>query len=561
MNYLTLINRILAFLKSVLFFSTQLRFVYILLLVLSLTACQNTNQQLVPHFPQLPQDPLIEAYFNQSQASTYTESDRQQTRLGDNLEEIIIDTIANATSSVDVAVQELRLPGIAQALVERYQAGIKVRVIIENTYNRSWGSLTEFEVTQLSEREHERYIEFFQLADNNMDGYLSQDEINGSDALVILTNAGVPLIDDTADGSKGSGLMHHKFVVVDGQTIIVTSANFTNSGIHGDFSESMSRGNANNLLKIESSELAELFTEEFNLLWGDGPGGKQDSKFGVKKPFRPVRQIFIGDTKVAVKFSPISNTKSWQQSTNGLINQTLELAQKSIDLSLFVFSSQPLVNTLENQSKKGVLIQGLIDPSFAYRYYSEGLDMMGIALANKCKYEADNRTWEKPIFTVGVPNLLPGDRLHHKFGIIDNSIVITGSHNWTEAANKNNDETLLIIENSTVAAHFDREFQRLYQTATLGIPSWLIKKVEKQQKECGNQLTETQNPTIDTNTKINLNTATAKELETLPGVGPKLAERIIQARQNKPFTSLADLDQVSGIGPQILDKLSDQVTW
>ncbi|NES75245.1 MULTISPECIES: DUF655 domain-containing protein [Okeania] len=544
-----------------LFFSTQLRFVYILLLVLSLTACQNTNQQLVPHFPQLPQDPLIEAYFNQSQASTYTESDRQQTRLGDNLEEIIIDTIANATSSVDVAVQELRLPGIAQALVERYQAGIKVRVIIENTYNRSWGSLTEFEVTQLSEREHERYIEFFQLADNNMDGYLSQDEINGSDALVILTNAGVPLIDDTADGSKGSGLMHHKFVVVDGQTIIVTSANFTNSGIHGDFSESMSRGNANNLLKIESSELAELFTEEFNLLWGDGPGGKQDSKFGVKKPFRPVRQIFIGDTKVAVKFSPISNTKSWQQSTNGLINQTLELAQKSIDLSLFVFSSQPLVNTLENQSKKGVLIQGLIDPSFAYRYYSEGLDMMGIALANKCKYEADNRTWEKPIFTVGVPNLLPGDRLHHKFGIIDNSIVITGSHNWTEAANKNNDETLLIIENSTVAAHFDREFQRLYQTATLGIPSWLIKKVEKQQKECGNQLTETQNPTIDTNTKINLNTATAKELETLPGVGPKLAERIIQARQNKPFTSLADLDQVSGIGPQILDKLSDQVTW
>lgn len=551
----------MALLRSVLFSSIQLRFGYVLLLALSLTACQNRPQQLVPQLPQLPQDPLIEAYFNQSQASTYTEALRQQTRLGDNLEEIIVDTIANATSSVDVAVQELRLPGIAQALVERYQAGVKVRVIIENTYNRSWGSLTEFEVNQLSEREHERYKEFFQLAEHNMDGYLSQDEINDSDALVMLTNAGVPLIDDTADGSLGSGLMHHKFVVVDGKTIIVTSANFTTSGIHGDFSESMSRGNANNLLKIESSELAQLFTEEFNLMWGDGPGGKQDSTFGVKKPFRPVRQIFIGDTKIGVKFSPISNTKSWQQSTNGLINQRLELAEKSIDLSLFVFSSQPLVNTLENKSQKGVLIQGLIDRSFAYRYYSEGLDMMGIALANKCKYEADNRTWEKPIFTVGVPNLPPGDRLHHKFGIIDNSIVITGSHNWTKAANQNNDETLLIIENSTVVAHFDREFQRLYQTATLGIPSWLIKKVEQQEKECDYQLTETQNPTIDTNTKINLNTATAKELETLPGVGPKLAERIIQARQNKPFTSLDDLDQVSGIGPKILEQLSDRVTW
>ncbi|MDY7007635.1 MAG: DUF655 domain-containing protein [Cyanobacteriota bacterium] len=544
-----------------LFFSTQLRFGYILLLVLSLTGCLNRNRQSVAQLPQLPQDPLIEAYFNQSQASTYTESARQQTRLGDNLEAIIINTIANATSSVDVAVQELRLPGIAQALVERYQAGIEVRVIIENNYNRSWGNLTEFEVTQLSEREHKRYKDFFQIADYNMDGYLSQDEINSSDALIMLTNAGVPLIDDTADGSKGSDLMHHKFLVVDGQTIIITSANFTNSGIHGDFSESMSRGNANNLLKIESYELAKLFTEEFNLMWGDGPGGKQDSKFGIKKPFRPVRQILIGDTKVSVNFSPTSNTKSWQQSSNGLINQTLELAQKSINLSLFVFSSQQLVNTLENQSQKGVLIQGLIDRSFAYRYYSEGLDMMGIALADKCKYEANNRTWEKPIFTVGVPNLPPGDRLHHKFGIIDNSIVITGSHNWTEAANKNNDETVLIIENSTVAAHFDREFQRLYQIAALGIPPWLIKKVEQQQKECGNLLTETGKPTIDTNTKINLNTATAKELETLPGVGPKLAERIIQARQNKPFTSLDDLDQIPGIGPKILEQLSDRVTW
>ena len=63
----------------------------------------------------------------------------------------------------------------------------------------------------------------------------------------------------------------------------------------------------------------------------------------------------------------------------------LEKAQTSINLSLFVFSEQLLVNTLENKSLQGVLIQGLIDPSFAYRYYSEGLDMMGIALANKCE--------------------------------------------------------------------------------------------------------------------------------------------------------------------------------
>ena len=538
-----------------------LRFGYVLLLALSLSACQNKFQELPPPLSPLPQESLIESYFNQSQASSYTEVLRQQTRLGDNLEEIIVNTIADADSTVYMAVQELRLPAISQALAERYRAGVKVRVIIENTYNRSWESLSPSQVSQLPEQERDRYNEFIQSIDSNMDGEISQDEINRGDALIILSNAGVPLIDDTADGSRGSGLMHHKFLVVDGKTVIVTSANFTTSGIHGDFSESLSQGNANNLLKIESSELAELFTEEFNLLWGDGPGGKLDSKFGVKKPFRDTREVLVGDTKVTVQFSPTSNSQSWQKSVNGLINRTLEKAQKSINLSLFVFSAQPLVNTLEKKSLQGVLIQGLIDPSFAYRYYSEGLDMMGVALANKCKYETDNHAWQKPISTVGIPNLPPGDRLHHKFGIIDNSIVITGSHNWTEAANKNNDETLLVIESSTVAAHFEREFQRLYQTATMGIPSWLMKRVKKQQQECGDRLTKTETSLTDTNNRINLNTATAEELETLPGVGPKLAERIIQARKNQPFTSLADLDQVSGIGPKMLDKLSDRVTW
>ncbi|MGB3509641.1 MAG: DUF655 domain-containing protein [Microcoleaceae cyanobacterium] len=530
----------------------------------SFTACVNkqpSTQQLVPSVSPLPQEPYIEAYFNQSQASSYTEPYRKQPRLGDNLEQIIIDTISQASSTVDVAVQELSLPGIAAALVERYQAGVKVRVIIENIYNRPWSSLTASELAQLSERERDRYSEFIQLADYNMDGDISQDDINRRDALVMLNNAGVPRIDDTADGSKGSGLMHHKFVIVDGQSIIVSSANFTTSGIHGDFSEPKSRGNANNLLKIESAELAQLFTEEFNILWGDGPGGKQDSRFGVQKPFRPMREISIGNTKVAVQFAPTSGTKNWQQSVNGLINQILAKSQKSVDLALFVFSSQFLVNTLENQSQKGVLIQGLIDPSFAYRPYSEGLDMMGIALANKCKYEAHNRPWQKPIFTVGVPNLTPGDRLHHKFGIIDNKIVVTGSHNWSEAANKNNDETLLVIENSTVVAHFEREFQRLYQKATLGIPSWVIKKVKKQQAECGELLTETPISEVNTNVQINLNTANAEELVTLPGVGPKLAKRIIEAREEKPFTSLDDLDNVSGIGPKMLEKLSGRVTW
>ena len=79
--------------------------------------------------------------------------------------------------------------------------------------------------------------------------------------------------------------------------------------------------------------------------------------------------------------------------------------------------------------------------------------------------------------TIGVPTLPTGDLLHHKFAVIDRQTVITGFHNWSKAANYRNDETLLVIQdNPTVAAHFDREFDRLYQHAVLGMPAKLQRK-------------------------------------------------------------------------------------
>jgi competence protein ComEA len=62
------------------------------------------------------------------------------------------------------------------------------------------------------------------------------------------------------------------------------------------------------------------------------------------------------------------------------------------------------------------------------------------------------------------------------------------------------------------------------------------------------------NPT----TKMNVNTAKAPQLETLPGIGPSLAQEIIQHRQqNGPFQSIEDLLNVSGIGPAKLEQMRE----
>ena len=55
---------------------------------------------------------------------------------------------------------------------------------------------------------------------------------------------------------------------------------------------------------------------------------------------------------------------------------------------------------------------------------------------------------------------------------------------------------------------------------------------------------------------ININSATAAELETLPRVGPVLAQRIVDFRtEHGPFTAVEQLDDVSGIGPAMLEAL------
>ncbi|MEV8150303.1 helix-hairpin-helix domain-containing protein [Arthrobacter sp. NPDC080073] len=61
--------------------------------------------------------------------------------------------------------------------------------------------------------------------------------------------------------------------------------------------------------------------------------------------------------------------------------------------------------------------------------------------------------------------------------------------------------------------------------------------------------------------KVNLNTATAEELDTLPKVGPILAKRIIEWRQQHgPFASVEDLDAVDGVGPKLMESLLPLVT-
>jgi phosphatidylserine/phosphatidylglycerophosphate/cardiolipin synthase-like enzyme len=210
-------------------------------------------------------------------------------------------------------------------------------------------------------------------------------------------------------------------------------------------------------------------------MWGDGPNGKPDSLFGTKKPSRKIDYLLIGGAQIRIKFSPDSEDVALEQTSNGLIATAIAGAKSNIDMALFVFSDEYISTILEERQQQNVQIRALVEPQFAYRDYSATLDMWGLQSTQDCKL-GKNSAWKKPIKTVGVPSLVSGDTLHHKFAILDRNLILTGSHNWTKAANRTNDENLVLIQNDLVAAHYQREYDRLYQDATFGATAKLVKE-------------------------------------------------------------------------------------
>lgn len=61
--------------------------------------------------------------------------------------------------------------------------------------------------------------------------------------------------------------------------------------------------------------------------------------------------------------------------------------------------------------------------------------------------------------------------------------------------------------------------------------------------------------------KVNVNRATLRELQTLPGIGPSLAQRILDYRKkNSPFRRVEDLLIIRGISQAKLDKIRDRIS-
>jgi phosphatidylserine/phosphatidylglycerophosphate/cardiolipin synthase-like enzyme len=133
--------------------------------------------------------------------------------------------------------------------------------------------------------------------------------------------------------------------------------------------------------------------------------------------------------------------------------------------------------------------------------------------------------------------------MHHKFAIIDNRLLLTGSYNWTFAANNKNEENLMVIDDPEIIKIFQNQFVNL----------WTNKYSSERTKELFDKakvnLFSVFSPPAQTGTKrININSASPEELTSILQINEPLAQKIIALREKLGgFKEPQDLTQLPEI--------------
>ncbi|MBR4265610.1 MAG: phosphatidylserine synthase [Bacteroidales bacterium] len=148
--------------------------------------------------------------------------------------------------------------------------------------------------------------------------------------------------------------------------------------------------------------------------------------------------------QITRKKNEIKTDVSFQDNVNKIYS-ALDKAKVSINIAMAWFTVKILYDKLIEKKNSGVDIKIIINNDFINGKY--GIDLTPF---NSVKMRGER-----------------GGIMHHKFCIIDNQIVITGSYNWTNnAENKNNENIQIIVDDNKLASTYSVEFNRLWRLAS-----------------------------------------------------------------------------------------------
>jgi phosphatidylserine/phosphatidylglycerophosphate/cardiolipin synthase-like enzyme len=280
-----------------------------------------------------------------------------------------------------------------------------------------------------------------------------QKEVKGGPSLDPKPKGTAQIIEDsglskyaTAIHVTGGHLMHSKYVIRDGDTVWTGSGNWTYGGL--DLQD-------NNFLVLFSQPLADVYKANFETLTSK----LHTHPAKAKKPdmghlLSPERAIKIGNVAITPHFSG-GGTEEIENAVVVLINKA-----KKVRIMAMLISDSGILQALSKFKPAGKDIEGVLDPHEMKQVMTPPRGKSKIPVALFWFARKDKRFVAAPSHPYSQND--NNDFMHNKVMIIDDRFVITGSYNFSENA-ESNDENMLILESSAAAAAYTTYFEVLFE--------------------------------------------------------------------------------------------------
>lgn len=160
--------------------------------------------------------------------------------------------------------------------------------------------------------------------------------------------------------------------------------------------------------------------------------------------------IGIQSERPTVHFAPTGERRE----IHDVLKRELKAARKEILVAVYSFTSQELAKALVDASKRGIGVRVLMDADQAQSdltrpivdLFEQGRLSFAEVDAAKAAKSTNNRA-----------------RFHHKFAVIDDRTVVTGSYNWTVQADEDNFENLVVIRDPSLAKEYRHHFEDVWK--------------------------------------------------------------------------------------------------
>jgi phosphatidylserine/phosphatidylglycerophosphate/cardiolipin synthase-like enzyme len=249
----------------------------------------------------------------------------------------------------------------------------------------------------------------------------------------------------------GTASMHTKFTVVNDELIVTGSANL---------SASASLANNEHVVIVKNAQLAQTYIREFaeqraaaktmrdaltKEEWDTFHSGNQfPDDWGSGRSRRLNDALRVIDARTANGTGIVRTYFSPDDVCEQVVLAELKKAKKSIHVAMYSFVSRPLAQELVNAARRGCEVIVVADNHQQHIDAAEAVNSLLESEPSIRYVRGDNKLGNY-------------SAIHHKYAVVDSTVVLGGSFNWTQQANRYNDENLIVVKSKKLAVRFIRD--------------------------------------------------------------------------------------------------------